>query len=146
MVFHQAQLGTKFGGLGLCSSKARASAFYLSSFLSSNFLAEQFLGKKIQTSHLLSCLSSFNSLVNDNSQLSVNAPTAKQNLLSSAIDQQSLQSTLTDLDALDKARLLSCGMPHANAWIRALPVGTNMLSCLEWQICWKKLAWNCHQI
>ena len=134
----QAQLGTKFGGLGLRSSKAHASAAYLSSFLSSNFLAEQFLGKKIQTSHLLSCLSSFNSLVDDNSQLSVDAPTAKQNLLSSAIDQQSLKSTLTDLDALDKARLLSCGMPHANAWIRALPVGTNMLSCLEWQICMKR--------
>jgi len=49
------------------------------------------------------------------------------NLLSSAIDQQSLKSTLTDLDALDKTTLLSCGMPHANAWIRALPVGTNML-------------------
>jgi hypothetical protein len=46
----QAQLGTKFGGLGLRSSKAYAAAAYLSSFLSSNFLAEQFLGKKIQTS------------------------------------------------------------------------------------------------
>ena len=29
-------------------------------------------------------------------------------------------------------------MPHANAWIRALPVGTNMLSCLEWRICMKR--------
>ena len=29
-------------------------------------------------------------------------------------------------------------MPHANAWIRALCVGTNMLSCLDWQICMKR--------
>ena len=120
----QAQLGTKFGGLGLRSSKAYAAAAYLSSFLSSNFLAEQFLGKKIQTSHFLSFLSGFYFLVNANSQLSVDSPTAKQNLLSSAIDQQYLKSILTDLDALDKARLLSCGMPHANAWIWALSLLT----------------------
>ena len=96
------------------------------------------LEKNIQSSHFLSCLSGFNSLVDDNSQLSVDSPTANQYLLSSAIDQQSLKCILTDLDVLDKARLLSCGMPHANAWIRALPVGTNMLSCLEWQICIKR--------
>ena len=29
-------------------------------------------------------------------------------------------------------------MPHANAWIRDVPVGTNMLSCVEWQICTKR--------
>ena len=52
----------------------------------------------------------------------MDSPIADQNLLSSAIDQQSLKSLMTDLNALDKARLLSCGMPHANAWIRALPL------------------------
>ena len=41
----KAQLGTKYGGLGLCSSKAHAAAAYLSSFLTSNLLAGQFLGK-----------------------------------------------------------------------------------------------------
>ena len=77
-------------------------------------------------------------LVNANSQLIVDSPTVKQNLLSSAIDQPYLKAILTDLDALDKERLLSCGMPHANAWIWALSVGTSMLSCLGWQICMKR--------
>ena len=54
-----------------------------------------------------------------------------------AIEQQSLQSLMTDLNALDKARLISFGMPHASAWIWALPFGPNKLSCLEWQICMK---------
>ena len=53
----QAQLGTKYGGLGLCYSKAHAAAAYLSSFLSSNLLAGQFLGENIQSSHFLSFLS-----------------------------------------------------------------------------------------
>ena len=106
MVFHptatlrQAQFGTKYNGLGLRSSKAHAAAAYLSSFLPSNLLAGQFLGKNIQSSHFLSCLSCFNSLVDDNSQLSVDSSSAKQNLLCSAIDQQYLKSILTDFDAL----------------------------------------------
>ena len=39
---------------------------------------------------------------------------------------------------LDKARLVSCSMPHANAWIRALPTHRNKFSCLEWSTCMKR--------
>ena len=134
----QAQLGTKLGGLGLRSSTTHAAAAYISSFFSSKVLAELFLGKEISNSFIQASLSSFNSLVDPNSLLTMDSPIADQNLLSSAIDQQSLKSLMTDLNALDKARLLSCGMPHANAWIRALPFGSNKLSCLEWQICMKR--------
>ena len=39
---------------------------------------------------------------------------------------------MKDVSILDKARLVSCSMPHANAWIRALLAFRNKFSCLEW--------------
>ena len=61
-----------------------------------------------------------------------------QRMLSKAIDKQSLNTTIADLNVLDKARPMSCSMPHANLWIRALPIANNRLSNLELSITAKR--------
>ena len=69
--------------------------------------------------------------------LSESNPT-KQNKLSSAIDKHSFQNLLSEVDVIDKARLLSCSRTHANAWIRALPSHQNKFSNQEWVITMKR--------
>ena len=103
----QAQLSTKLGGLGLRASKQHSAAAYVSSFFSSKELIYRFLNKPslILNSYIPDSFAAFNSLV---------APT-DQRMLSLAIDKQSLNTTLADLNVLDKARLLSCSMPHTNS-------------------------------
>ena len=136
----QAQLSTKLGGLGLRASKQHSAAAYVSSIFSSKELIDRFLNKDslILNSHIPDSFAAFNSLVHSDSKLTPGMTPTDQRMLSLAIDKQSLNSTLADLNVLDKARLMSCSMPHANSWIRALPIANNKLSNLEWSIIAKR--------
>jgi hypothetical protein len=134
----QAQQSTKLGGLGLRASKNHSAAAYLASSFSSTKLMELFLRKKAVIPHLESSLVTFNSMVSPESHLGPDSTPSKQHLLSIAIDQQSFKSSLAALNTLDKARRLSCSMPHAGAWIRALPIFQNKFSSQEWVISMKR--------
>ena len=137
----QARLSTKFGGIGLRASKTHSAAAYIASFFMSKPLIESFLSKQVSNSHINSAISMFNSLVGldhclDGSDSS-SCP-SNQHDLSHHIDSESFRTLLADSTNLNKARLLACSMPHATAWVRALPAHQNKFSCLEWSICMKR--------
>ena len=81
---------------------------------------------------------SFNSLVSADDHLNSSSCPTSQKCLANLIDTHSLNLLVEDVSILDKARLVSCSMPHANAWIRALPAFRNKFSCLEWSTCMKR--------
>ena len=133
--YMQASLGTKNGGVGLRSSKSHSAAAYISSFFKSKPLVQTFLAKSVVNPHMHILFESFNSLVSADDHLnSSSCPTSKK-CLSNLIDTHSLNLLVEDVSILDKARLVSCSMPHANPWIRALPAFRNKFSCLEWPTC-----------
>ena len=97
-----------------------------------------FLSKQPINDHLSLALSSLNSLVSPNAQLDLCSIPTSQKQLSRLIDQESFKTFSTQFGVLDKARLLCCAMPHASAWIRALPTKQNKLSASEWVISMKR--------
>ena len=134
----QARLGTKLTRLGLRSSLHHSAAAYLTSFFSNKALMELFLGTTFSNVHLEPAISSFNSYVHPESQVLSDSNLSEQNKLSSAIDKHTFQNLLSEVDVIDKARLLSCSRTHANAWIRALPSHQNKFSNQEWVITMKR--------
>ena len=136
--YMQACLGTKNGGVGLRASKSHSTAAYISSFFKSKPLVETFLSKSIVNPHMDILRESFNSLVFSDDNLNSSSCPTSQKCLLNQIDTCSFKSLLEDVSVLDKARIVSCTMPHANAWVRALPSHRNKFSCLEWSICMKR--------
>ena len=125
--------------IGLRASLPHSAAAYLTSFFSNKALMELFLGTTFSNIHLEPAISSFNSYVYPESHMLCESNPTEQNKLSSVIDQQTFQNLLSEVDVIDKARLLSCSRPHTNAWIRALLSQQNKFSNQEWVItmkCW----------
>ena len=61
----------------------------------------------------------------------------EQNKLSSVIDKHTFQN-LSEVDVINKARLLNCSRTHVNAWIRALLSHQNKFTNQEWVITLKR--------
>ena len=134
----QARLSTKFGGIGLRASTTHSAAAYISSFFTSKSLVESFMSQRVPNRHITDAISRFNSLVHtDQCLVSSSCPSSQQDL-SHHIDSECFHKLQVESNSLNKARLLACSMPHANAWIRALPSQQNKFSCLEWSICMKR--------
>ena len=134
----QARLSTKFGGIGLRASTTHSAAAYISSFFMSKSLVESFISQRVPNRHITDAISRFNSLVHtDHCLVSSSCPSSQQDL-SHHIDSECFHKLQVESNSLNKARLLACSMPHANAWIRALPSQQNKFSCLEWSICMKR--------
>ena len=135
---NQARLGTKSGGIGLRASKTHSAAAYISSFFMSKSLVETFIATDTNSPYLENSITAFNTLVSKENQLDASSCPSSQQDLSSKIDFQSFTTLLSSSDALHRARLLACTMPHANAWIRALPCHQKKFLCLEWTISMKR--------
>jgi hypothetical protein len=101
-------------------------------------LIETFLSKTVVNPHLPGLFETFNSLISAEDQINSSPCPSNQKSLSIQIDSFSLKGLLEKVTVIDKARLLSCSMPHACAWIRALPSGRNKFSCLEWSTSMKR--------
>ncbi len=113
---NQAQLGLKFGGLGLRSLHHHSSAAYLSSITSVDAESNDLLkssadiyNTKVKTEDNLDC---FFDAIKGKSQRS----------LSSAIDKKSLNELVESAPSIcDKARLLAVTEQHTSDWIAAIP-------------------------
>ena len=134
----QAQLGTKLGGLGLRASKTHSAAAYIASFFKSKSLVETFLSKPIANLGVEQFFATFNQLVADKDHLDSFSNPTNQRTLSGLIDSKCLDDLVESSNVVDKARLIACAMPHANAWIRALPIHQNKFSSLQWSISMKR--------
>ena len=134
----QVQLSTKFGGIGLRSSKDHAVAAYISSFSSVKTLAQTFLNLPILNPQLDSCLSSFNSKVPHEDRVASLSDPLQQKILSSKIDRATSLQLSSECNVIDKACILCCSAPHASAWTKALPTSSNKFSNLEWVIAMKR--------
>ena len=95
-------------------------------------LVETFIATDTNSPYLQNSITAFNTLVSKENQLDASSCPSSQQDLSSKIDFQSFTTLLSSSDALHRARLLACTMPHANAWIRALPCHQKNFLCLEW--------------
>ena len=105
---------------------------------------ELFLGTTFSIVHLEPAISSFNSYVHPESQVLSDSNPTEQNKLCSAIDKHTFQYLLSEVDVIDKARLVSCSRTHANAWIRAVPSHQNKFSNQEWVITMKRWLRDLH--
>ena len=133
---------TKFGGIGLRASTTHSAAAYISSFVMSKSLVESFMSQRVSNRHITDAISRFNSLVHtDHCLVSSSCPSSQQDL-SHHIDSECFHKLQVESNSLNKARLLACSMPHANAWIRALPSQQKNFFLFEMVYLYEKMAWN----
>ena len=114
----QAQLGLKFGGLGLRSVSLHAAAAFIASLASSGYGSADYI-------HLQQAVVAFNSQVsvpNAISVLSVLAsPTPTQKVLSGMIENQLFSTLLESSSHANRACLLSVAAPHSSSWLSVVP-------------------------
>ena len=117
----QAQLGLKYGGLGLRSLTTHAQAVYITSLSTS---LTPIHPSELTMQHLCDAITVFNGKVACCEQLSVASvqdASHHQHKLSSAIEKAGFLSLLDGASTVDKARLLAISAPQAHAWLRAQP-------------------------
>ena len=117
----QAQLGLKYGGLGLRSLTTHALAAYIASLSTS---LTPIHPSELTMQHLCDAITVFNGKVACCEQLSVASvqdASHHQHKLSSAIEKAGFLSLLDGASTVDKARLLAISAPQAHAWLRAQP-------------------------
>ena len=117
----QAQLGLKYGGLGLRSLNSHAQAAYIASLSTS---LTPIHPSELTMQHLCDAITVFNGKVACCEQLSVESvqdASHHQHKLSSAIEKAGFFSLLDGASTVDKARLLAISAPQAHAWLRAQP-------------------------
>ena len=114
----QAQLGLKFGGLGLCSVSLHAAAASIASLSSSSFGSADYI-------HLQQAVVAFNSQVSLPNAISVKSilasPTPTQKVLSGMIEDQLFSTLLESSSHTNRARLLSVAAPHSSSWLSVVP-------------------------
>ena len=110
----QAQLGLKFGGLGLHPVLHHAAAAFIASLSSSSFGSADSI-------YLQQAVVAFNSkvsLLNTISVISILAsPTPTQKVLSGMIVDQLFSTMLESSSHANRARLLSVAAPHSSSWL-----------------------------
>ena len=127
----QAQLGLRFGGLGLRSLSCHAAAAFIASLSSSG------LGLS-NNRHLQQAVVAYNSKVSLHHKITAESALASptpQRELSSRIDENQFKSLLEASSPANKARLLSASAPHAASWLSVVPsmgLGLHM-ECNEFQ-------------
>eukprot|EP00731_Ephydatia_muelleri_P000108 Em0001g108a len=113
--WRQAQLGLKFGGVGLCSVSLHAAAAFIASLSSSGF----------GSIHLQQAVVAFNSQVSLPNAISVISilvsPTPTQKVLSGMIENQLFSTLLESSSHTNRARLLSAAAPHSSSWLSVVP-------------------------
>eukprot|EP00731_Ephydatia_muelleri_P031031 Em0022g545a len=115
--WQQAQLGLRYGGLGLCSLALHACAAYIASISSSGFA-------DVDYQHLKHAVSTFNGLVSTQDTIligsTVDSP-IPQKALSFKIDTEQFRALLDSSSPANKARLLSASASHASSWLSVVP-------------------------
>ena len=113
----QAELGLKFGGIGLRSVSYHAAAAFISSLTFSGFgSAEDY--------HLQQAVVTYNSQVSVSEAITVESTLASpitQKVLSGRVEEQLFKSLLESSSPANKARLLSVSAPHAASWLSVIP-------------------------
>ena len=89
-------------------------------------LVETFPSKPIANLGVEQFFATFNQLVSDKDHLDSSSNPTNQRTLSGLIDSKCLDDLVESSNVVDKARLIACAMPHANAWIRALPIALSI--------------------
>eukprot|EP00731_Ephydatia_muelleri_P026462 Em0018g562a len=116
--WRQAQLGLKFGGLGLCSVSLHAAAAFITSLPSSGFGSADSI-------HLQQAVVAFNSQVSLPNAISVisvlASPTPTQKVLSGMIEDQLFSTLLESSSHANRARLLSAAAPRSSSWLSVVP-------------------------
>ena len=115
--WQQAQLGLRYGGLGLRSLALHACAVYIASISSSGFA-------DVDNQHLKHAVSTFNGLVSTQDTIligsTVDSP-IPQKALSFKIDSEQFRALLDSSSPANKARLLSASASHASSWLSVVP-------------------------
>ena len=113
----QAQLGLKFGGLGLRSLSHHAAAAFIASLSFSGF-------GKADNIHLQQAVAMFNAQVSPSNVITVNFALESpihQKVLSGMIQAQHFHILLESSSPANRARLLSVATPHASSWLSVVP-------------------------
>ncbi|KAL5499463.1 hypothetical protein EMCRGX_G010889 [Ephydatia muelleri] len=113
----QAQLGLKFGGLGLRSLSHHAAAVFIASLSFSGF-------GKANNIHLKQAVTMFNTQVSPFYAITVNSALESpihQKVLSGLIQAQHFHILLESSSPANRARLLSVAAPHASSWLSVVP-------------------------
>ena len=114
----QAQLGLKFGGLGLCSVSLHAAAAFIASLASSGYCSADYI-------HLQQAVVAFNSQVSLPNAISVisvlASSTPTQKVLSGMIENQLFSTLLESSSHANRTRLLSVAAPHLSSWLSVVP-------------------------
>ena len=112
--WQQAQLGLRYGDLGL---RSLACAAYIASISSSGFA-------DVDNQHLKHAVSTFNGLVSSQDTIligsTVDSP-IPQKALSFKIDTEQFRALLDSSSPANKARLLSASASHAFSWLSVVP-------------------------
>ena len=115
--WQQAQLGLRYGGLGLRSLALHACAAYIASISSSGFA-------DVDNQHLKYTVSTFNGLVSTQDTIligsTVDSP-IPQKALSFKIDTEQFRALLDSSSPANKGRLLSASASHASSWLSVVP-------------------------
>ena len=113
----QAQLGLKFGGLGLRSLTHHAAAAFIASLSFFGF-------GKADNIHLKQAVAMFNTQVSPFNAITVNSALESpihQKVLSGLIQAQHFHILLESSSPANRARLLSVAAPHASSWLSVVP-------------------------
>ena len=113
----QAQLGLKFGGLGLRSLSHHAAAAFIASLSFSGF-------GKADNVHLKQAVAMFNTQVSPFNAITVSSALESpihQKVLSGLIQTQHFHILLESSSPANRARLLSVAAPHASSWLSVVP-------------------------
>ena len=113
----QAQLGLKFGGLGLRPLSHHAAAAFIASLSFSGF-------GKADNIHLQQAVAMFNTQVSPFNAITVNSALESpihQKVLSGLIQAQHFHILLESSSPANRARLLSVAAPHASSWLSVVP-------------------------
>ena len=113
----QAQLGLKFGGLGLRSLSHHAAAAFIASMSFSYF-------GKADNIHLQQAVAMFNTQVSPFNAITVSSALESpihQKVLSGLIQTQHFHIVLKSSSPANRACLLSVAAPHASSWLSVVP-------------------------
>ena len=114
----QAQLGLKFGGLGLRSVSLHDVAAFIASLSSSGFGSAESI-------HLQQAVVAFNSQVSLPNAISVNfalaSPSPTQKVLSGMIKDQLFANLMDSSSHANRARLLLVAAPQSSSWLSVVP-------------------------
>ena len=120
--WQQAQLGLRYGGLGLHSLALHACAAYIASISSSGFA-------DVGNQHLLHAVNTFNGLVSTQDTIlfgsTVDSP-IPQKVLSFKIGTQQFRALLDSSSPANKACLLLASAPHASFWLSSVDQGLHL--------------------